>query len=169
MFNIFFNDLDDRAECTLSKFVYNIKLGGMADIPEGHAAIQRDINMLKEWSDSDFVKLSKGKFKVLQLGRNNPMYMLETRWKSAGNQLCRKHLGVIVGTKLNKSQQCALATKKANGIVGYITRSVASRSGKVIPSLYTALVRPNLEYCVQFRAPQYERDIDILELSLIHI
>jgi len=74
-----------------------------------------------------------------------------------------RDLGVLVEDKFTRSQQCALAAKKANGILGSIKKSVPSRSREVLLPLYTALVRPHLEYCIQFLTPQFKKDEELLE------
>ena len=61
------------------------------------------------------------------------------------------------------SQQCALTAREANCILVCSKRSVASKLREATLLLYSALVRPHLEYCVHMRSPQYRRDVDLLE------
>jgi len=61
-------------ECTLSKFVGDIKLFGAADTPQRGDAIQRDLDRLDHWAKVNLMMFEKDKYNVLHMGCGNPHY-----------------------------------------------------------------------------------------------
>ncbi|GAB0193469.1 hypothetical protein GRJ2_001812200 [Grus japonensis] len=109
------------------------------------------------------MKFNKGKCKVLHLGKKNPKHQYRLGLDLLGSRTAEEDLGVLVDKKLSLRQQCAFVAKKANGILGCFQKNMASSWREVILPLYPALVRPHLEYCVQFWAPQFNKDRELLE------
>lgn len=62
LFNIFING----AECNLTKFADDTRLGGMADMPDDCAGILMDLDRLKNWAEWNLMKFNQGKCRVLQ-------------------------------------------------------------------------------------------------------
>ncbi|KAM9128056.1 uncharacterized protein ACDP82_011991 [Pangshura tecta] len=161
LFNIFINDLDVGIEITL-KFADDTKLGGTATALEDRVIIQNDLDKLEKWSEVNQMKFNKDKRKVLHLGRNNQFHTYRIGTDCLGRSTADRDLGVIVDHKLNMSQ-CDAVAKKVNVILGCTNRRVVSKTREVILPLYSALVRPQLEYCVQFWAPHFKKDVEKLE------
>ncbi|KAF7237139.1 Mesoderm induction early response protein 2 [Varanus komodoensis] len=143
----------------------------LAALPEGETMkdneqvlrIQKDLDRLWKWAGDNRVAFDVDKCKALHLGHRNGChkYRLGDKWLETST--CERDLGVLVDCRLNMSQPCDAVVERANATLGCTARSVASRSREVLLPLYTTLVCPQLEYCAQFWAPHYRKDIARLE------
>lgn len=71
-----------------------------------------------------------------------------------------KELEVLIGNKMNISQESTLA---ASCVLGCVSKSTASRSRKVAVPQSLAFIRPQLEHCALVWPPKLQRNIKKLE------
>ena len=163
LFLIYINDIDFGVSSKISKFADDTKLGGKALTIGDCESIQKDLDNLNNWSEKWLLKFNKDKCKIMHVGYNN----LKHNYKLQGRNLIRveeeKDLGVIVKSDLKNGSQCIAASRKANTVLGFIARNFDCKTPEVITRLYTSLVRPHLEYAVQFWSPCYQKDQNKLE------
>jgi len=109
------------------------------------------------------MRFNKANCKVLHMGQDKPQYQYRLGDEGIESSPAKKDLGVLVDEQLGMNHQKALAAQKAKCILRCIKRSIASRSSEVILPLYSALVRPPRESCIQLWSPQHRKDMDLLE------
>uniref|UniRef100_A0A8C3FZL9 Reverse transcriptase domain-containing protein n=1 Tax=Chrysemys picta bellii TaxID=8478 RepID=A0A8C3FZL9_CHRPI len=158
LFNLFITDLGTKCRSGLIKFVDDTKLGGIAKSEKDRDILQGELDDLVNWSNSNRMKFNSEKCKVMHLGINNKnfSYKLGTHRLEVMEE--EKDLGILVDHRMAMSRQCDVAVKKANAVLGCIWRGISSRDKEVLVPLYKALVRPHLEYCVQFWSPMFKKD-----------
>ena len=127
LFNIFIDDLDEGIACTLSNCVDDTKLEGSVDLP-GNRRPHRGI--WTAWMDG----LSpKGCSSPSPSAGCCALATAAPRSAAASGQWLAscaevKAAGLLADSRLNASQQCAQAAKKANGTPACVSGSAASRS-----------------------------------------
>ena len=65
-----------------------------------------------------------------------------------------------MNANMKVSEQCRIAASKGNQVLGMIHRNITYKEKSLIVSLYKAIVRPHLEYCIQAWSPYLRKDID---------
>ena len=109
------------------------------------------------------ISFNTSKCSILHIGRNNAACDYSLNGVGLSKLDSVKDLGVIVSQDLRPREQCVNARNRANRVLGFIARSVTNKTVEVILRLYLALVRPHLDYAVQFWSPYYRMDINRLE------
>uniref|UniRef100_A0A6I8QAX7 Reverse transcriptase domain-containing protein n=1 Tax=Xenopus tropicalis TaxID=8364 RepID=A0A6I8QAX7_XENTR len=149
--------------CTVSIFADDTKLCKTISSMQDAAALQSDLTKLENWAANWKMRFNVDKCKVMHFGRNNINANYLLNGSVLGVSLMEKDPGVFVDYKLSNSRQCHSVATTANKVLSCIKKGIDSRDENIILPLYRSLVRPHLEYAVQFWAPVLKKDINELE------
>ena len=163
LFIIYINDLETGISSDISKFADDTKIGRPVKNIHDARMLQEDLNRLHDWSEKWEMKFNVNKCSIMSIGKGNWQVDCTLNDTSLGRSYSARDLGVQVSSDLCPREQCIIARNRANKILGFIGRCVTNRTSEVILRLYLALVRPHLDYAVQFWSPYYRKDIESLE------
>ncbi len=96
---------------------------------------------------------------ILHVRTRNQLIM---RWMVL-NSIAYNVSKIWIASSLKFSQQSKDAVGKANRMLGFINRNFSFKNKDTILLLYISLVRPYLEYVVQFWSPHHTKDIAKVE------
>ena len=163
LFLIYINDLENEIGSNILKFADDTQMFRRVESQEDRHQLQSDLNKLVKWAEKWQMLFNKDKCKCLHIGQasaKNNYLMNNTVLLSTERE---KDVGVVVSSDMKVSEQCGIAARKGNQILGLIRRNIAYRDKRLIIPLYMSLVRPHLEYCIQAWRPHMRKDIDKLE------
>ena len=127
------------------------------------SALQSDLDRLVAWAQTWQLEFNTNKCKVLLFGNNKNSQSYVMNGSVLGSSNVRKDLGVVIPNDLKCISRIDFVVLKANRLLGMLHRSIQSKAKAILLPLYTSLVRPHLEYCVQAWCPYHRKDLDTLE------
>ncbi len=160
---MYINEIDVGLNNLILKFADDTKIGNSIITNQDRMTRQEDLRKISEWSQKWEMPFDINKFHVLRVGIRSQKFnfkMNDTKTESVQGV---RDLGVTIASRLKFSKQCKEAAGKVNRILGFISRSFSFKNKDVILPLYINLVRPHLEYAVQFWSPHYAKDIGKLQ------
>ena len=161
LFLIYINDLDDDITSKVLKFADDTKVFRKIKSDADRQHLQVDLNKLIEWSEKWQMLFNFRKCKSLHTGHGNED--AQNTMSDTVINTTLKELGLTIIADMKVSQQCGIAVAKGNQILGLIRRNKVYKEKELIIPLYTTIVSPHLEYCIQAWRPYRKKDIDMLE------
>ena len=152
LFLLYINDLPGEIYNYISLFADDLKMFAPSSTPEAN---QNDLDSLKTWQDMWLLNFNQKdeKCKVMHVGKGNPCAQYQLNDTNLPVVTSEKDLGVTVTNTLDWGDHIGNCINKAKQCIGWISRSVISRSPSVMLNIYKTLIRPHLEYCVQVWSP----------------
>ena len=173
LFLIFINDLPLNILSPLSLFADDSKIfTRIVDkknkeriyMNAGSDVLQQDLISVLEWAKRWKMEFNVEKCKIMHIGQeDNQKHIYNMDGKDLVETLSEKDLGVLIDCNLDFGNHIREIVGRANRMLGMIRVSFACLNKKMFLNLYTALIRPLLEYCVQVWSPHLRKYIKLIE------
>ena len=171
LFVLYINDLPDVVEAEVYLFADDTKIFCKI-LENGSSSLQEYLNRLQKWSDTWLLKFHPDKCKVMKIHRGNKAnnrkyYMKKVNSNTEDKELEQvskeKDLGIITDEQLTFEEHIQTKVNKATKVMGLIRRSFMTLDTEMFRKLFTALVRPHLEYGQAVWSPLRKKDIVSIE------
>ena len=147
----------------LLKFADDTKLYGVVTNRDEALSVQKDLNVLRQWTSHWQMKFNVPKCSVMHLGSSNIQFTYAINGQVLQQVDAQSDLGVTIRNALKASDQCVKSYAKASRVLGMIGRNIRYKSPDVMSRLYKSMVRPHVEYCTVAWSPHYIKDKQLIE------
>ena len=159
------NDLPDQVKSSVKLFADDTAIY-LAISSEGESNIlQSDLHTLEIWERRWDMSFNPSKCQVLHIARAK--CPIQTRSILHGTVLelvpSAKYLGVTISDNLSWTPHIDSVSKKANQTLGFLKMNIKVHNKDLKSTVYTTLVRPQLEYASTVWSPHTATDITKLE------
>ena len=165
--NIFINDI--RADIIHSEFLLfadDIKLYRTIESPHNALLLQWDLTHVAEWCALNRMKLNALKCRMLTITRRKTgaVYRYSINNEALYSVQSIRDLGVVIHRSPSFTEHYSCVMSRASKMLGYIERTAANFSDpRALTALYTALVRPHLDYASPIWSQGARTHVDRLE------
>ena len=163
LFLIYINDLEDDISSKVLKITDDTNVFRKVTNDTDKQSLQDDLDKLVKWSVKLQMLFNFGKCKCIHIGHGNMDEEYNMGDAVLGRTTHEKDLGGPFSAEMKVSEQCGIGASKGNQILGLVKRTITYMEKQQILSLYKAIVRPHLEYCIQAWRPYRKKDIEKLE------
>ena len=167
LFVVYINTLVDEVDHSeVSMFADDTKMyKGIFQPPQDNMLLQTDIDNISRWSEGSLLKFHPEKTAAMRITRSSdlepPQYTMNNKPLALSDE--EKDLGVIIDSKLTFEKHIQAKINKANQIMGLIRRTIEYLNKENFKLLFTALVRPHLEYANAVWSPSLKKHVNALE------
>ena len=163
--NIMDTELTNDIADIISKFADDTKVGSKVNSKADHDKLQQALNELGNWAKKWQMQFNESKCKVLHFGDNKSVDQFQYTLNDVLLEKCRTEtdIGVNICTNLKPSEHIDITVRKANSMLGQLSRAFHYKTKKTWIRLYKTYVRPLLEYSTSVWSPGNLGDIEKLE------
>ena len=173
LFVIFINDMPAVVRHILKLFADDSKLIGVVRNHDDIKLIQDDLNALVDWAKEWRMLFHPDKCKVMEITRSNRINNQQIILSMEKNDSLDRHileeiseekdLGVLISNNLKFDLHVKHATAKATQILGQLKRTFKYWTPANFRTIFSAYVRPHMEYAAPIWSPYRKKDINKLE------